>query len=81
MRMCRKTSRGSYDIYSIGKNVRTQKGRQPFLGHKLDTAAKDSLKEVTKIDKVGEGLLLRLELDEEIHIAVRARCIAPHRAK
>jgi hypothetical protein len=73
-RMCRSTSRGSYDIHGVREDVRAQERRQALGRDELDMSSEHRLEEIPEVDEVCERLLLRFKLDEQVDVTVRTRC-------
>ena len=74
-------SRGSYDIHGVSEDMRPQEGRQALNRDQLDMSPEHGLEEVPECHKVLKRLLIGLELDEQIDVAVGARRVSTHRAE
>ena len=61
--------------------MRPQEGRQALKRDQLDMSPEHGLEEVSECHKVLKRLLIGLELDEQIDVAVRARGVSAHRAE
>ena len=61
--------------------MRPQEGRQALNRDQLDMAPEHGLEEIPECHQVLKRLLIGLELDKQIDVAVRARGISAHRAK
>ena len=71
--MCRRNSRGSYDIHGFREDVRLQEGGQRLQGHQLDAMAKHALEEVAERNEVVVGLLTGDEFHQQVDVGVEAR--------
>jgi hypothetical protein len=76
--MCRRYSRGSKDIRSFGQYMGTDEGRQRLGGHYFDAVLEPLLQQIDQCHEVVERLLGRVELHQNIHVAIGARLISEH---
>ena len=79
--MCRRISRGSYDIHGVSEDVRAQERRQTLRRDQLDMPPEYRLEEISERYKVLETLLTGYKLDEQIDVAVWPRGVPAHRAE
>src|SRR5690554_5272476 len=79
--MCRRYSRGSKDIGGVGENMRPDERREGLGRHQLDSTSEQPLQQFCQSNEAVEALELRVELDQQVDIAVRPRLTPEHRAE
>src|SRR6266516_5466372 len=79
--MWRRYSRGSKDIRRFSQNMGADEGGKGFDRDQFDAVPQECLEEIGKRHETIEALFSGGELNEEVHIAVRAGLVASHGAE